>query len=150
MSEKSQKPDQHPDKPPYDLPEQIGYLLRVANQRHLEIFHRQMPDLTPAQFSLLATLAVCQEASQNELGRQINIDAATTNGVVERLIKKQLIRSRIDPNDKRRVRLTLTDAGRQLVEKSIPVAQQITSETLKSLTSRESQRLVQLLKKLLP
>ena len=150
MSAKQQVPEQHPDDPPYVLTEQIGYLLRLANQRHLEIFHQHMPDLTPTQFSLLVTMSTCEEASQNELGRQINIDAATTNGVVERLLKKQLICSRIDPTDKRRLRLSLTKAGAQLVAQSIPVAQQITKDTVGSLTPRESRRLTQLLKKLLP
>ena len=150
MSAKEQVPEQRPDNAQYILSEQIGYLLRLANQRHLEIFHQHMPDLTPTQFSLLITLSTCEEASQNELGRQINIDAATTNGVVERLLKKQLICSRIDPSDKRRLRLSLTKSGAQLVMQSIPVARQITNDTLESLTPRESKRLAQLLKKLLP
>lgn len=134
----------------YVLSDQIGYLLRLANQRHLEIFHRHLPELTPTQFSLLATLFVRQDESQNELGRLIGIDAATTNGVVDRLLKKQLIMSRIDPDDKRRLRVSLTDAGKQLVENSIPIAKHITSDTLDPLTHRESRRLLQLLKKLLP
>ena len=150
MSAKEQVPEHQPDDPTYILPEQIGYLLRLANQRHLEIFHQHMPDLTPTQFSLLITLSTCKEASQNELGRQINIDAATTNGVVERLLKKQLICSRVDPSDKRRLRLSLTKSGTKLVAQSIPVARQITNDTLESLTPRESQRLTRLLKKLLP
>ena len=150
MSAKGQVPEQQADDPPYILPEQIGYLLRLANQRHLEIFHQHMPDLTPTQFSLLITLSTCKEASQNELGRQINIDAATTNGVVERLLKKQLICSSVDPSDKRRLRLSLTESGKRLVSQSIPVARQITVDTLEALTPRESHRLVQLLKKLLP
>jgi DNA-binding MarR family transcriptional regulator len=132
------------------LSEQIGYLLRLANQRHLEIFHRHLPELTPTQFSLLATLFSRKEASQNELGRLIGIDAATTNGVVERLLKKGLINSRTDPDDKRRLRVSLTNTGKQVVEMSIPAAKHITSETLDPLTQRESQRLLQLLNKLLP
>ena len=150
MSAKEQVPEQQADDSPYILPEQIGYLLRLANQRHLEIFHQHIPDLTPTQFSLLITLSTCKEASQNELGRQINIDAATTNGVVERLLKKQLICSSVDPSDKRRLRLSLTESGKRLVSQSIPVARQITVDTLDALTPRESHRLVQLLKKLLP
>ena len=69
----------------YQLDEQIGYLLRLANQRHLEIFSENMPALTPTQFSVLARLHEVGQLSQNELGRQVGIDAATTNGVIDRL-----------------------------------------------------------------
>ena len=134
----------------YVLSDQVGYLLRLANQRHLEIFHRYMPELTPTQFALLVALRELGDTSQNELGRHIGIDAATTNGVVERLLKKQFIQSGDDPNDKRRVRLSLTSEGRRTIEQSIPLAQTITSDTLDGLTQRESLRLVQLLKKIQP
>lgn len=134
----------------YVLSDQVGYLLRLANQRHLEIFHRYMPELTPTQFALLVALRELGDTSQNELGRHIGIDAATTNGVVERLLKKQFIQSSDDPNDKRRVRLSLTNEGRRTIEQSIPLAQTITSDTLDGLTQRESLRLLQLLKKIQP
>ena len=134
----------------YRLGDQIGYLLRLANQRHLEIFHQHMPDLTPTQFALLVSLAERTGASQNELGRQTGIDAATTNGVVERLTKKGLIHSHTDTCDKRRLRLSLSDAGQQMVDRCIPLARIVTGLTLEGLTSRESARLLQLLKKIQP
>ena len=49
----------------YKLDEQIGYLLRLANQRHLEIFSEHMPTLTPTQFSVLARLYEVGQLSQN-------------------------------------------------------------------------------------
>ncbi|MFK7994390.1 MAG: MarR family winged helix-turn-helix transcriptional regulator [Granulosicoccus sp.] len=142
--------DKRMDNGDYVLADQIGHLLRLANQRHLEIFVRLMPDLTPTQFALLVALRDLGDTSQNELGRHIGIDAATTNGVVERLLKKQYIHSSTDPNDKRRLRLSLTATGLHIVEQSIPLAQTITRDTLDGLTQRESSRLLQLLKKLQP
>lgn len=132
----------------YLLENQIGYLLRLANQRHLEIFHRQMPELTPTQFALLVKLNEIGDASQNELGRQIGIDAATTNGVVERLLKKHYIQTTPDQKDKRRLRLSLTPDGQQMVARSIPVAKAISLETLDGLNPRDCARLVQLLEKI--
>ena len=40
----------------YQLEAQIGYKLRLANQRHLEIFSRLITDFTPTQFSVLVRL----------------------------------------------------------------------------------------------
>lgn len=132
----------------YELDEQIGYLLRLANQRHLEIFSENMPALTPTQFSVLARLYEVGQLSQNELGRQVGIDAATTNGVIDRLYKKGLIKSKTDSKDKRRLSISLTAKGTRTTEKAIPVAKNITQKTVHKLTSSEASKLVKLLKKI--
>lgn len=132
----------------YQLDEQIGYLLRLANQRHLEIFSENMPALTPTQFSVLARLHEVGQLSQNELGRRVGIDAATTNGVIDRLYKKGLIKSKADNRDKRRLSISLTAKGIRTTEKAIPVAQNITRSTIEKLTASEASKLVKLLKKI--
>lgn len=132
----------------YQLDEQVGYLLRLANQRHLEIFNDAMPSLTPAQFAVLVRLEQEGDISQNELGRSVGIDAATTNGVVERLARKELVKTRTDINDKRRLRISLTCKGQAAVADALPVAREITRKTLCRLDIREAIQLIQLLKKL--
>ena len=132
----------------YELDEQIGYLLRLANQRHLEIFSEHMPSLTPTQFSVLARLYEVGELSQNELGRQVGIDAATTNGVIERLLRKELIHTKADTKDKRRLCISLTPQGLESIEHAIKKAQLITHKTVENLTAAETARLLVLLKKL--
>ena len=37
----------------YRLDDQVGYKLRLASQRHLEIFSQHLSDITPTQFSIL-------------------------------------------------------------------------------------------------
>ncbi len=132
----------------YQLDEQIGYLLRLANQRHLEIFNDAMPSLTPAQFAVLIRLNQEGDTSQNELGRSVGIDAATTNGVIERLARKKLVTTRTDDKDKRRLRISLTRAGHSAVADALPVARDITQRTLCQLETQEATHLIQLLKKL--
>ena len=76
----------------YDLDEQVGYLLRLASQRHAGIFQNIISkDLTPTQFSVLIRLAEKGDLSQNRLGRLAALDTATTKGVVDRLRAKSLI-----------------------------------------------------------
>ena len=56
---KAKPPSRRPaaKSPPYVLDEQIGFLLRVAMQRHTAIFMSQMADkLTQTQFAALAKL----------------------------------------------------------------------------------------------
>ena len=70
----------------YRLDDQVGFLLRVAMQRHTSIFmSRIVKGLTQTQFAALAKLREVGPCSQNQLGRLIYLDAATTKGVVDRL-----------------------------------------------------------------
>ena len=129
----------------YRLDDQVGYKLRLATQRHLEIFSQHLSDVTPTQFSILARLYEVGETSQNQLGRLVAMDAATTKGVISRLLEKQLVEARADPNDLRRRQISLTDAGRELTIASIEKAKKITAETVAHLTERDVQRLLALL-----
>jgi len=133
----------------YALDEQIGFLLRVAMQRHTSIFTARMIEgLTQTQFAALAKLFEVGPCSQNHLGRLIYLDAATIKGVVDRLSGRGLVTALNDPNDRRRRAVTLTARGRQVNEAAMLVAGEITAATLSPLTAEEQRLVARLLKKL--
>ncbi|MGA8901169.1 MarR family winged helix-turn-helix transcriptional regulator [Bradyrhizobium sp.] len=138
-----------PSRPPYVLDEQIGFILRQVSQRHTVIFSRDIgADLTPTQWAALAKLAETGPCSQNQLGRLTAMDAATIKGVIDRLTARGLTETSADPEDGRRLRVSLTRAGQQLAEKVAANAMAISRETLAPLDSRERELLVTLLSKL--
>src|SRR5690606_30058450 len=101
-----------PAAPAYVLDEQIGFILRQVSQRHTTIFMTMMgEDLTPTQWAALAKLHQAGPLSQNLLGRQTAMDAATIKGVVDRLTKRGLTATSPDPDDGRRPLAALTPAG---------------------------------------
>ena len=132
----------------YQLEDQVGYKLRLASQRHLEIFSRHLPDMTPTQFSILVRLRDVGEVSQNQLGRLVAMDAATTKGVISRLIERGMVQSRRGGADLRRLRISLTLEGQTKVQAAVGQARVITKETTENLTKRELARLLNLLDKL--
>lgn len=132
----------------YRLEDQIGFKLRLANQKHLEVFARMMPDITPTQFAVLAKLAEAGTLSQNHLGRMVGMDAATTKGVVDRLRRKGLATSTPSRTDMRRLEISLTDAGRAYAARAMQTAAEISAATARNLTPRETERLMALLDKL--
>jgi len=133
----------------YLLNEQVGFLLRVAMQRHTAIFMSRICNgLTQTQFAALAKLREVGPCSQNQLGRLIYLDAATTKGVVDRLKGRRLITVRADAHDRRRRAIALTEAGRAVAEAAVKVARQITRHTLMPLTVKEQKTVIGLLKKL--
>ena len=133
----------------YRLDEQVGFLLRRATQRHVAIFAAHIgEDITPTQWATLAKLHELGPTSQNLLGRNTAMDGATIKGVVDRLTTRGLIETRADPEDGRRRVVSLTDAGRRLVERSLAEAEAATDETLAPLTPAEQVQRLGLLRKL--
>ncbi len=135
--------------PDYRLDEQIGFLMRQANQRHLAIFGRHIGDFTPTQFAALAKIHELGTVSQNGLGRQTAMDAATMKGVIDRLSRKGLVATRPDPTDQRRLLVELTAAGRRAYDANVDAALTITEETLAPLDERERGLLADLLNKMI-
>src|SRR3954462_5428359 len=138
-----------PSKPAYILDEQIGFILRQVWQRHATIFAREIgTNLTPTQWAALSKLTETGPCSQNQLGRLTAMDVATIKGVIDRLTARGLTETSADPEDGRRLLVSLTRAGQQLAEKVAPNALAITRETLAPLDARERETLVGLLSKL--
>ncbi|WP_379064705.1 MarR family winged helix-turn-helix transcriptional regulator [Mesorhizobium sp. UC74_2] len=132
----------------YRLQEQIGFVLRKAHQRHVAIFASRIADLTPPQFAALARLHEVGEASQNQLGQMIAMDAATVKGVIDRLKSRGYVSVQKHDTDKRLLLVSLSAAGRNAVEELIPLARTITEETLAPLTAKEAAQFLRLLGKL--
>lgn len=134
---------------PYKLDDQIGYLLRQASQKHAAIFQAHMVHkLTPTQFSALIRIHEHGQCSQNRLGRLASMDVATIKGVVDRLLQKDLIATSPDPNDRRRVLITLTQSGGAILEELFAAGHAISAETLDPLTISEIHALINILRKL--
>ncbi len=139
----------HPEGGKYVLDEQVGFLMRVAMQRHTAIFMSRMPEgLTQTQFAALAKLNEVGPSSQNHLGRLICLDAATIKGVVDRLRARDFVTAMPDPNDRRRRAVALTGRGRDVTEEAIRIAAEITAVTMAPLTPDEQKAVTKLLKKL--
>lgn len=138
-----------PDDVGYRVDHQIGFFLRQANQRHVAIFTGMIGDrLTTTQWAALSKLREIQPSSQNQLGRETAMDVATIKGVVDRLVARGLILSGPDAKDGRRLVLSLTDEGLEIIRRNVETATVITEETLAPLTSGERMMLIELLKKI--
>ncbi len=134
---------------PYALDNQVGFLLRQAQQRHTAIFATEMiADLTPTQWAALAKLRELGACSQNHLGRQTAMDAATIKGVIDRLTGHGFTTTGPDPRDGRRLLVALTPVGVDLYERAAPIAALITQKTLEPLDETERSSLVALLRRL--
>lgn len=134
----------------YALAEQVGHLLRRANQRHLALFQGIMGDDHPTamQFAALFTLWREGPLSQNLLGRQLAMDPATVKGVVARLMARGMVTRQRDGADTRRLLVALTPAALAALPALVEKARAVTAATLAPLSREEATRLVALLRRL--
>ena len=76
------------------------------------------------------------------------MDGATIKGVVDRLVKRGLIATGPDPDDARRMRVSITEVGREAVGRGLEAANAITAETLEPLDPGEQRNLIDLLRRI--
>lgn len=134
----------------YDFSEQVGHLLRRAYQRHTALFQQIIPDtqLTAAQFVVLCAVRDSGACSLSHIVKQTAIDQATIRGVIDRLKSRKLVVVRHDEMDRRKVLVSLTDAGQSLVESMVPFAFDITEHTFSGFNPAERMALIYLLNKM--
>jgi DNA-binding MarR family transcriptional regulator len=134
----------------YVVEDQVGFLMRRANQRHTAIFADGMVavELTPTQFTALVKIVELGRVTQNHLGRLAAMDPATIQGVVRRLMDRDLVNRAADPLDRRTIVLAPTQAGLALAAQAVVAGRKITQATLADLSVEERRQLLSLLRKL--
>ena len=134
----------------YDFSEQVGHLLRRAYQRHTALFQQIIPDtqLTAAQFVVLCSIRDSGACSLSQIVKQTAIDQATIRGVIDRLKARKFVSVRHDEMDRRKVLVSLTEAGQSLVESMVPFAFEITEKTFNGFNPAERMALLYLLNKM--
>ncbi|MET0904604.1 MAG: MarR family transcriptional regulator [Bradyrhizobiaceae bacterium] len=144
-------PQEPPPDSPYVFSDQIGFLLRRAYQRHLAIFQARISDsqLTSVQFSTMCALQDRGPQSQGELVKATGVDQATIRGIIERLKARRLIALSKDPVDARKVIVSLTSSGADMLKRIVPLAADVTELTFGSLNPGERTALVYTLQRML-
>jgi DNA-binding MarR family transcriptional regulator len=132
------------------LDDQIAHLLRRAHQRASAIVGDALEDenLTPTQFFIMSRLSEIGTVSQNQLGRMTSMDPATTQGVIRRLRARGLIDCTSNPSDRRRIMLSLTRDGEDVLRRVNACVERSSDEILAPLDKSDRGRFVRLLRQL--
>jgi MarR family transcriptional regulator, lower aerobic nicotinate degradation pathway regulator len=103
---------------------------------------------TRQQYALLAALDERGPASQAALGRRGGIDPSDMVALVNELVAGGLVARTPDPHDRRRNVVTITDEGREHLERLDALVAKLQDDLLAPLTPAERSKLVRLLTKL--
>lgn len=104
--------------------------------------------LTPTQFGVLDVLFAKEGAMK--IGELIDSMLATSGNmtvVIKNMEKNGWVTRMTCPTDKRAYLVTLTEAGRDLIQKALPAHIVAVEETFSVLTEEEQEQLIELLKK---
>jgi DNA-binding MarR family transcriptional regulator len=94
-------------------------------------------NLTFPQLICLAHLVREGPLTQVELVRRLNVGASTVNGIVDRLTQKGLITGERSRNDRRKLLLSATQAGRAAAAAAPPLLQDSFLQSLRRLPESE-------------
>lgn len=99
-----------------------SHLLHRAVQLALDIYAEELGAgaVTQRQFAVLAAAAEHDGATQTDLVRLTGIDRSTMAEMAARLIAKGLLQRRRSPSDARANAVSLTEAGRAVLEAARP------------------------------
>jgi DNA-binding MarR family transcriptional regulator len=131
---------------PVFLMEQI---VKRYRQVALETLRNNDAGLTVDQWVVLKQISENNGGSQVEIGQSTVKDAPTTTRIIDQLVKKNLISKQLDPEDRRRYMVFITEKGRKLIERLLPVVQAYRRIPVKDFSATEQQDLIGLLQRML-
>ena len=128
----------------------IFFLLNKANQISIRFLAQKVAELniTPVQALVMGFLSDGDRISSSELGKRTELDSATMTGILDRLEVAKLIERQGNPDDRRSIKIHLTEQGRNLAGEAIRVIAEANQAFLEVLSQNEQRELRSLIRKL--
>jgi len=102
-------------------------------------------DVSPSQYKVLMTLGEIGPICQQGLAEIIGVDPRNAGPIVESLVERGLLERAVDPADRRRRMLDLTQTGRTVCGDLAAVGTEIESDILRPLSPADQARLRQMM-----
>jgi DNA-binding MarR family transcriptional regulator len=148
----SDAPHPVPEIANYELSESVGYLLsRVRSTLWNNVTQHTMADLgiTSTQASIMFMLASGRSLAAADLAREYGIDASAVTRLIDRLEKRGLITRLRSEEDRRVVRLALTEEGLALAGQIPAIFTMVLDRLLSGFTPEEVGFLKSMLRRIL-
>ncbi|OLS36097.1 MarR family transcriptional regulator [Alkalihalophilus pseudofirmus] len=132
------------------LENRIGYHIgilshRIQNQYNLKLADH---DLTVAQSRVLYLLVTYGSQTQVELQKKLYIKGSTMNGIIESLLKKDLIQRVTSEMDKRAKVVHISDEGKKIEAQLWEELNQLESSLMEGFDPEEKELLITWLKRI--
>lgn len=141
----------HFDRERFSLQHSPGHLIALINQLKDRLLERHLVDheVTAAQFKIVLLISQERASSSADLVRLLSLDSGAMTRMLDRLEQKGLLTRERSIEDRRQVRLTLTESGKALGVRVPQIAADATNELTGCLSRSELDEFQRLLKKML-
>src|SRR5919197_2597870 len=121
------------------MQEPVGLLIAAARRRLKQVVLGRLAGrrMTSQQFWLLIAVREHPGISQAELAHRVRADAPTASRVVAAMAGRGLVRTELDPDDRRRTRVSLTPAGEKLARELAPIAREVREAAVAGMSDQE-------------
>ncbi len=144
-------PHPEPDAFPASFLNNLGFVVNKVGER----INRQIEGViaphgfTIRQYGLLVLLQAEGPQAQIVLSQRVGLDRTSVMRTVDMLEARGLLQRDPDPGDRRKHRVVLTDAGGELLSRTLPEVRQAERNVVAELSEQEQAQLLELLKRLL-
>lgn len=111
--------------------------------------HMEPVGITAAQFKVLIIMAQYGTETPAELCRYLSLDSGSMTRMLDRLEQKGFLARERSAQDRRQVRLVLTEAGQALADRLPFIGAEAMNQLASAISPEELQTLEQILKKIL-
>ncbi|PKK39032.1 Organic hydroperoxide resistance transcriptional regulator [Clostridiaceae bacterium JG1575] len=131
------------------LEQQICFRMYLAVRKIVFAYNTRLAkeDLTYTQYLVMLVLWEQQKMDMKELGKRLMLDSRTLTPLLNRLVEKGLLTKERGEKDKRRLIVSLTEAGALLRAKITPIPKEIYDQV--SLDPDEASALTRILDKII-
>ena len=128
----------------------IFFRLAKASQAGARFWLKKVSalDLTTVQGMVICFLYDHDHLTSSELGKKADLDSATLTGVLDRLEVGGFVERRQNPEDRRSIRIHLTEKGRTTGEKVAKLMEEANAEFLRGFNASEEVALRSLLNRI--
>lgn len=123
----------------------------VARHEAIREGHGGFIDLAGVEYTVLISIAHLSaeaDVSVRDVAEHLHLSGAFVTTVTNRLLAKGLVAKRIDPTDRRRLCLTVTRQGRDLLARLAPMQRQVNDVQFEGLSAEEFRTLSNLIERL--
>jgi DNA-binding MarR family transcriptional regulator len=121
------------------MQEPLGLLIAAARRRIKQAVMTRLADhdLSAQQFWFLVAIAEHPGISQSEVAHRVRADAPTASRVFAGMVRRGLVRTAEDPQDRRRIRAWLTPDGERLARQLAPIAEEVRDAVVSGMSRHE-------------
>ncbi len=152
MAETVETPDRvcYYDATTYDPKASVGGLLSRVKMKLFDALEAELEPLgiTAAQYVILVNLASGVDSASG-LCRSVSYDPGAMTRMIDRLEKKRLVKRVPCAEDRRVIKLALTDEGRAVYPQLVKTAAGVLNDRLSGFTKEEVKQLERLLERML-